>query len=92
MASFPAAPRPKLPDVATRADLTDWVHAALVELGGRGSQLDVAKLVWRDHERDLRDSGDLFFTWQYDIRWAATRLRKRGVMAVNRAGEPWRLA
>lgn len=78
--------------MATRADLTDWVHEALRELGGSGSQLDVAKVVWRRHEPDLRGSGDLFYTWQYDIRWAATRLRKRGVMAVNRAGEPWRLA
>ena len=78
--------------MATRADLTDWVHQALAELGGQGSQLDVAKVVWRHHEHELRESGDLFYTWQYDIRWAATRLRKRGVMAANRAGEPWKLA
>jgi hypothetical protein len=78
--------------MATRADLTDWVHEALRELGGQGSQLDVAKVVWRRHEPDLRASGDLFYTWQYDIRWAATRLRKRGIMATNRAGEAWRLA
>jgi hypothetical protein len=36
--------------------------------------------VWKNHENELRRSGDLFFTWQYDIRWTATQLRKEGVM------------
>ena len=50
--------------------------------------------VWRDHEPDLRASGDLFFTWQYDIRWAAQRLRDQRVFVPN-AGAPqgfWQLA
>ncbi len=32
------------------------------------------------HAIELRSSGDLFYTWQYDIRWAATTLRKEGIM------------
>lgn len=78
--------------MATRDDLMTWVVEALAELGGSGTQIDVAKVVWRRHEPDLRASGDLFYTWQYDIRWAATKLRKQGRMRDNRAGEPWALA
>lgn len=66
--------------MATKHDLSDWVHAALKELGGTGRLVDVAKAIWKNHEAELRASGDLFFTWQYDMRWAATRLRRAGVI------------
>ena len=39
------------------------------------------KLKQRAHyEEELKHSGDLLYTWQYDIRWAATELRKTGFM------------
>ncbi|MBY4676191.1 hypothetical protein [Marinobacterium arenosum] len=66
--------------MATKHDLQDWVHHALKELGGRGRLIDVAKTIWKNHEAELRSSGDLFFTWQYDMRWAANRLRHSGIM------------
>jgi hypothetical protein len=80
--------------VAEKADLRDWVVDALDELGGQGSVVDVCEVVWRRHEPDLRRSGDLFYTWQYDIRWAAQNLRDAGLLASmkdSRRG-PWRLA
>jgi hypothetical protein len=58
-----------------RAVLTEWVIDALEHLGGEGTPLEVSKVLWQHHEHDLRSSGDLFFTWQYDMRWAATKLR-----------------
>lgn len=55
--------------------------------------LEVTKRVWQVREQDLRQAGDLFFTWQYDVRWAAQYLRNNGYLyAVDgdrRA--PWRL-
>ena len=72
--------------------LKAWVVEALVELGGEARQIEVAKVVWRRHENDLRDSGDVFYRWQYDLRWAATELRKEGRLAENSRGKPWRLA
>lgn len=66
--------------MTTQADLDEWVHDALVELGGRGRIVDVCKYIWHNHERQLRDSGDLFYTWQYDMRWATDHLRRAGVM------------
>ncbi len=42
----------------------------------------------------LRDSGDMLYTWQYDIRWAAQQLRNEGTLKpVNRRRDlPWELA
>ena len=48
--------------------------------GGAARLVDICRHVWAHHEQELRQSGDLFFTWQYDIRWAATGLRHGGVM------------
>jgi len=66
--------------MATKHDLQEWLVSALKALGGRGSIVDVCRQVWDAHEADLRKSGDLFYTWQYDIRWAATRMRVAGTM------------
>lgn len=49
-------------------------------LHGRGTVVQVCKLVWELHREDLEKSGDLFYTWQYDIRWAAQNLRDAGVL------------
>lgn len=62
--------------MATKQDLDDWKITALAALGGSARLLSICKWVWNHHEADLRASGDLFYTWQYDICWAAHRLRK----------------
>jgi hypothetical protein len=56
--------------------------------------VQVCGSVWQQHEQDLRASGDLFFTWQYDIRWAAQTLRHRGTLkgVDGRRNIPWELA
>lgn len=67
--------------MASKADLVVWVEDAIRSReGGSARLLDVAKHIWREHETDLRASGDLFFKWQYDMRWAANQLRRSGVM------------
>ena len=48
------------------------------DLGGSAGIVTICQWVWSDKEAELRKSGDLFYTWQYDIRWAATRLRHAG--------------
>jgi hypothetical protein len=64
----------------TKEGLRDWVFRALTDNGGRATLVEVCREIWKTHENDLRDSGDLFYTWQYDVRWAATELRKTGIM------------
>lgn len=66
--------------MATKHDLEDWVRNALHAHGGRASLVNVARHIWENHEEELRRSRDLFFTWQYDMRWAADMLRRKGVM------------
>lgn len=78
----------------TREDLPDMVEKALRELGGRAPVVDVAKEIWGKHESQLRASGDLFYTWQYDMRWAAQTLRNSHKLSYARANgrKVWQLA
>ena len=66
--------------MATKLDLQDWVVEALHDLGGSARLVDVVKQIWLKHEMELHSSGDLFFTWQYDMRWAANQLRRKQIM------------
>ncbi len=74
--------------------LEEWGVEALEAHGGSAYLLDVCKHIWKFHESALRESGDEFYTWQYDIRWAAQRLRDDGVLVRKSRGDrgPWRLA
>ena len=80
--------------MATKHDLQYWVKEALETLGGTGTVVEVAREIWRRHEDDLRASGDLFYTWQYDMRWAAQALRDTGQAKSTKATPKgrWELA
>lgn len=80
--------------VVGKGDLAAWVLEAVESLGGGGTVVEVSREIWRLHETDLRDAGDLFFTWQYDIRWAAQLLRDEGkLMPADQAPRGvWALA
>ena len=80
--------------MATRDDMMDWVIECLKSRGGKGWPKDVAKYIWENHEDQLRDSGNLLYTWQYDVRWAAQKLRNTGVLTAvhGRRDLPWELA
>ena len=69
-----------------REDLKGHIVEALNSLGGQGTIVEVAREIWQRHEADLRLSGDLFFTWQYDIRWAKKSLRDQGILKIRRNG------
>lgn len=66
--------------MAKRSDLTDWVVDALRASGGSLRRVEVFRWVWDHHESELKASGDLMYTWQYDINWAATKLRHDGIL------------
>lgn len=71
--------------MATRGDLMPWILKALNDVGGEAKIVQVARHIWDNHEDDLRSSDDLFFTWQYDMRWAAMKLRKEGKLTAPEA-------
>ena len=61
-----------------REIMKDWVIEALRTLGGQGDIVDICRIVWEQHEEDIRKSGELLYKWQYEIRWVGTLLRKEG--------------
>ncbi len=77
--------------MADREDLKQWVYEALKELGGEGSVVEIAKIIWRDHETDLKASGDLFYRWQYEMRWAGQVLQQEKKLAKLKSPRKWRL-
>jgi hypothetical protein len=66
--------------MTNRQDLTKWLVEALETNQGSASITEICKYIWEHYRKELRKSGNLFFTWQYDVRWAATKLRKKGIM------------
>ncbi|MBA5238197.1 hypothetical protein H2Y54_16845 [Pectobacterium aroidearum] len=80
--------------MVTRERMKQWIIACLQERNGCGWPREVSKYVWDNYESELKASGDILYTWQYDIRWAAQQLRYEGVLKpVNgRRDLPWELA
>lgn len=64
-----------------KEDLRNWIVQAIDAHGGRANLIEVAKHIWENHEAELKTYGDGFYTWQYDMRWAAQDLRNKGVLA-----------
>ena len=79
--------------MATRTDLKDWVVEALKKRKGTGWPREISKDIWENHKKELEASGDLLYTWQYDVRWAAQSLRNSGILEPvhGRRDLPWSL-
>ena len=48
--------------------------------------IDINKYVWANYKKDLKASDDLFYNWIYMLRWAASRLHKKGILKYSRQG------
>ena len=62
--------------MVTREDLVPWVVDGLKANGHKVHFIEVAKHLWAHHRRELEGSGDFFFKWQYEMRWAGDQLVK----------------
>jgi len=76
--------------MASNDDLKSWVLEALDDLGP-SPVARIAQNLWEHHEAELRLSGDLFYTWQYAMRWAGQVLQKEGKIQKNGPGRTWAL-
>ena len=56
-------------------NLIEWVYRAIKAHGGKATILQIAKYIWKNHEEDLRSSDELFYKWQYRMRWAGQKLQ-----------------
>ena len=63
-----------------RRDLCGWIVEALKALNGSAKIKSVCEYIWEHHSQELISSGNLHFTWQDDIYWAATQLRAKGIL------------
>lgn len=64
----------------TRQELGEFVIEAVRAKNGQATNVEIASFIWLKYETKLRNSGDLFYTWQYDVRRAIAKLRKSGVL------------
>ena len=78
----------------SKTDFPGLVVEALREHDGACDLALVAKYIWDNYEAELRASGRIFYTWQYDARWAADKLRRRGIMKAAKESPRgiWELA
>jgi hypothetical protein len=68
----------------TREQLPQIIEQSLRRLGGTAPLVEVAKDIWVHHEPELKASGNLFYTWQYEMRWAAQKLRESHKLAYSK--------
>lgn len=57
-----------------RQSLLPIILEALGESGGSARMRDIAKYIWDNHQAELKQSGEFFYVWQYDLRWAGDAL------------------
>ena len=69
----------------TRIDLCDWIVEALKEFKGKATIVKVKEYIWQHHQAELIGSGNLHFTWNDDIFWAATQLRAKGILKNDKS-------
>lgn len=72
--------------MTTDAMLDDWILLAVRDCGGAATIVDIAKHIWTHHEAELRSSEEMFFTWQYRMRWAGQRLQNQGKIRKTKDG------
>jgi hypothetical protein len=69
--------------------LKEYVLEAL-KANGPSSVTDIAKFIWNHHEAELRKSGETFYTWQYDMRWAGQALQNEGKLLKKGPNGTWK--
>jgi hypothetical protein len=80
--------------MAMKEDLLSCLEEALQAHGGREGLIQVCRYIWDHHESELKDSGNLFYTWQFDVPWVATLLRHAEFVKPANSSPPgiWELA
>lgn len=70
-----------------RENLIKYILEALNELNGSARIWEICKHVWSNHlQQELTPADKEYYTWQYDIRWAAQVLRDDNVITSEPRG------
>jgi len=68
-----------------------WVMKSLAAKGGRAHFIEIAKDIWAEHRSELERSGDFFYKWQYEMRWAGDQLSRKGKLKKIGSTGIWEL-
>jgi len=64
-----------------REDLPDILYNIIKSFpNGSATMQQIFRRFWNLYKKKLNEADDIFYTWNYEIRWAATELRKQGRM------------
>jgi hypothetical protein len=75
-----------------RNGLIPLILEALQANGGSARIHEIGKYVWDNHQTDLRNAGNLFYKWQYELRWASDQLAHEGKIRKGPPRGTWHLA
>ena len=73
-----------------RDDLKQLILDAITVRGATARIPEIGKYIWERHEADLRASGDFFYTWQYELRWASNQLAREGKLDKTSTRGIWK--
>lgn len=59
-----------------RDDLPDLLYNVLDELGGEATAVEAVACFWTRYDEELRESGNLYYTWEFDLEKAVKDLRR----------------
>ncbi|MCL8252847.1 hypothetical protein AERO_15775 [Aeromicrobium fastidiosum] len=59
-----------------------WIVEALTASGGSATPLQVSRHVWAHRRAELEGAGDLFHSWQLDLREAAAGMATSGLLST----------
>ena len=75
-----------------RNALVPLVIEALQAHGGSARIHEIGKHIWENYESDLKRSGDFFYKWQYELRWASDQLVDQRKIIKGPPRGVWHLA
>ena len=79
-------------NIISKKDLQNIVKETLIILNGKSNITEISKYIWKKYNYKLLMSGDIFYTWQYDIRWSGIVLKKLGIMKKDSKRGIWELS
>ena len=62
--------------------LMRWVIDTIDANRGWTTLIDICKHIWKNHGKEIQDSGEDFYTWQFDVRHAVKELRSNGIIRL----------
>jgi hypothetical protein len=74
-----------------RADLMPWIIDGLKANSGKVHFIEISKHIWKNHQRELEASGNFFYKWQYEMRWAGNKLVNEKKIIKDKSNGVWEL-